>query len=66
MKRAATALRSVFAWLAAGFGLEGTFLAIGTVCLAVAASAIAWWGPWLVVGAIAVLVAVALALPRKV
>lgn len=65
MKRAALALRGLLLVLATAVGLEGTFLIIGTACLAVGASYIAPAGPWFVVGGMAVLAGLALAIPQR-
>lgn len=65
MKRAAVALRGLAASLAALVGLEGAFLLGGTACLATGASYFSPAGPWLVVGVVAVLSGIALALPRR-
>lgn len=65
MKRAAAALNSSIAAIAAGFGLEGAFLLLGTVCLAIGGSFIGPAVPWFVIGGMAVFAGIALALPRK-
>lgn len=62
MKRAAAVLRL---FLMADVGLEGGFLGIGIVCLAVASSYLSPAGPWAVVGAGSVLVGILLAIPRR-
>ncbi|HEY6013834.1 MAG TPA: hypothetical protein VIU37_07500 [Candidatus Limnocylindrales bacterium] len=61
MKRAAAALRLL---VLDGIGLEGGFLLLGTIALAVGAGFIAPAGPWLVVGGMSVLVGILLA-PRR-
>lgn len=58
MKRAVVAL-------ADAIGLEGAFLLIGTALLAVGTSYITPAGPWLVVGAVALALGLALAVPRR-
>jgi hypothetical protein len=59
------ALRALVVAFAATVGPEGTFLVAGTCCLAVASSYISAAGPWFVVGAISLLVSIALALPTR-
>lgn len=65
MKRATIALRSLLARIAAGVGLEGTFLLIATVTGAVGASYLSPAGPWLVVAGVSLLVGLALTLPTR-
>ena len=65
MKRAAIALRSILLTIARGLGLEGAFLAVGTILAAVGASYVAPAGPWLVVGAMCIAAGLALAIPRR-
>ncbi len=65
MKRAAVALRTLLVSAAASVGLEGAFLLIGTVCLAYASLGISTYGPAAVVGAVALLVGIALTVPRR-
>jgi hypothetical protein len=65
MRRAALAIRRSAGSLAAAVGIEGTFLIIGTACLAVASSYISAAGPWLTVGAVSMLAGVALAVPTR-
>ena len=65
MKAAAAALRVLLISFLAGVGLEGGFLLIGTFCLAIFAAAIHPAGPWLVVGVMAVLAGLALAIPGR-
>lgn len=65
MKRAAIALRSLATGVMSGVGLEGTFLGLGTVCLAVFASFFSPAGPWLVVGTVALVTGIALARPAR-
>lgn len=62
MKRATVALRRL---LVDGLGLEGGFLLIGTVLLATFAAFIHPAGPLLVVGAVCLLLGLALAVPRR-
>lgn len=64
MKRATAALSSLIASTSRNVGLEGAFLLGGTACLAVFAASVNPAGPWLVVGAVALLVGLALAMPR--
>lgn len=63
--RAARALRALLRRLALAIGLEGAFLAGGTAALAVGASYLHPAGPWFVVGGVAVLVGLALAVPTR-
>lgn len=65
MKRAAIALRSVIALVAAAIGLEGAFLVTGTVVLAYGAGLISPVGPFLVVGSMCILAGLALAVPIR-
>lgn len=65
MKRAAVALRSILLALARGLGLEGSFLAVGTILAAVGASYISPAGPWLVIGTVCIVAGLALAVPRR-
>ena len=65
MKRAAVALRDLLATLIGGVGLEGAFLLVGTVCLAVFAWSINPYGPWLVAGVMFTLAGIALAVPGR-
>jgi hypothetical protein len=65
VKRAAVALRALVVGVLGAVGLEGAFLVAGTCCLAVASSYISAAGPWFVVGAMATLAGIALALPRR-
>ena len=65
MRDAAVALRALLVGFLAGVGLEGGFLLVGTFCLAVFAAAIHPAGPWLVVGCMAVLAGLALAIPGR-
>lgn len=65
MKRAAIALRRLLFSVARGVGMEGTFLLAGTAALAVGASYFSPAGPWLVVGIVALLIGLALAMPRR-
>lgn len=65
MKRAAAALAALASQIASGVGLEGTFLIIGTTLLAIGSSLIHPAGPWIVVGAVCLLVTFALAQPRR-
>lgn len=58
MKRAAVALRGL---IVNGFGLEGVLLVAGTVALAIGAGYISPAGPWLAVGAVAILLGLATA-----
>lgn len=60
MKQAAAALRGLFGRTSAAVGLEGAFLVVGTVCLAIGASFFSPAGPWLVVGGVGLLVSIAL------
>ena len=64
MKRAAVALRSLASGIVSGVGLEGTFLGLGTACLAVFASFLSPAGPWLVLGVVGLATGIALAIPR--
>lgn len=65
MKKGALAVRLHIARLAAGVGLEGGFLLIGAILLAVGSSFISPAGPWLVLGGLCVLVGIALAVPAR-
>jgi hypothetical protein len=65
MKRAAVALRSWLVRLGADIGLEGAFLLTGTAFLAVGASFLSPAGPWLVIGGMAVVTGLALAIPAR-
>lgn len=62
MRRAAQVLQQL---VVDGIGLEGGFLLLGTVCLAVGAGFVAPAGPWLVVGGMASIVGILLAVPRR-
>lgn len=62
MKRAAAALRS---FLTQTVDVEGAFLLVGTVSLAVGSYLVNPILPWFVVGGICVLVGVLLAAPRR-
>ena len=63
--RPVSALRDLIVAIARGVGLEGAFLIAGTAALSVGASFIHPAGPWLVSGGVAVLIGIALALPRS-
>lgn len=65
MKRAAVAVRSLVGRILSSVGIEGAFLLVGTACLAVGSSYIAPYAPLLVVGFMAILAGVALALPER-
>lgn len=58
MKRAAIALRAL---IVDGIGIEGFLLAGGTAALAVGSSYLSPAGPWLVVGAVLLLLGIAAA-----
>jgi hypothetical protein len=63
--RPVSALRSLLIRFFRAVGLEGAFLAAGTAALAVGSSFFSPAGPWLVVGAVGVLLGLALAVPRS-
>lgn len=65
MKPAVALLRSSMLTLVAAVGLEGWFLVVGTLMVAVGASFISPAGPWLVVGGVALLLGLALAVPVR-
>ena len=65
MKRAAVAIRSLTAFIAAGIGREGAFLIGGTIALAVGSTFLSPAGPWIVVGSVCLLAWYALAVPRS-
>ena len=65
MKRAAIALRWLIGSVAAGVGIEGAFLLLGTVLLAVASTHLHPAGPLFVVGGMSVLAGLALAIPPR-
>jgi hypothetical protein len=65
MRQAAVALRSLLSRIAAGVGLEGGFLALGGLLLAVGASFLSPAGPWLVLGGLCAFIGIALAVPRS-
>lgn len=66
MRRAAIALRSLAARLGSAVGIEGAFLTAGTIALAVGSSYFSAAGPWIVAGAVCVLLGIALAVaPRS-
>lgn len=65
MRRAAAALRGLALSTASAVGLEGAFLATGTALVAVGSTYISAAGPFFVVGAMALLAGVALALPTR-
>lgn len=62
MRGAIAALR---AHLAADVGLEGLLLLVGTLLLAVGSSYLSPAGPWLVVGIVALVLGLALAIPVR-
>lgn len=62
MKRTAYALS---AYLGSVVGLEGLFLIVGTILLAIGSSYVSPVGPWLVVGGMCVLAGFALAVPQR-
>lgn len=63
MKRAAVSIGRFVSLVAGGVGLEGAFLVAGTALLAVGSTFIVPYGPWFVVGGMAILAGIALALP---
>lgn len=65
VKRTALAVRSLLGAVAGAVGLEGAFLAAGTVMLAVAAGYVTPAGPFVVVGSMCILAGIALALPAR-
>lgn len=65
MKPAVVTLRSWLSLLIRGVGIEGAFLVLGAALLAIGAGLVHPAGPWLVLGATAVLVALALAIPTR-
>ena len=65
MKQAAVAVRSLLGRIAAGVGLEGGFLAVGGILLAVGASYLSPAGPWLVLGFLCVVIGIAVAVPSR-
>jgi hypothetical protein len=65
VKRAAGALRQLVGRVAGSIGLEGTFLVTGTVLLAVASTYLSPAGPWAVVGAVSLVLGLALAVPTR-
>lgn len=62
MKRAAQAL-AVF--LDRVVGVEGAFLLLGTILLAVGSGFLTPAGPWFVIGGISLAIGLALAMPRR-
>lgn len=62
MKRAALVLR---AFLVSEVGIEGLFLALGTACLAIASAFVSPAGPWAVIGVMALVVGLLMAVPRR-
>ena len=65
MKRAAVSIRGLTARVASSIGLEGAFLLAGTVLLAIGASYIAPFGPWIVAGSLCILAGIGLAIPER-
>lgn len=65
MKATAMAVFGLLTGIAGAIGLEGAFLLVGTVALAIFAAAINPAGPWLVVGIMCILAGIALALPER-
>lgn len=66
MKHATVALRSLLGLVAASVGLEGALLVAGTAVLAAGSGIIHPAGPYLVVGAVCLLLGLALAVhPRR-
>jgi len=65
MKQAAVAVRALAVRIAAGVGLEGGFLAVGGILLAIGASYLSPAGPWLVLGGLSAFIGIALAVPRS-
>lgn len=65
MKTTAVALRDLGLRVALNVGLEGTFLILGTICLAIGSSYLWAFGPWLVIGFVSIIAGLALAVPRR-
>ena len=63
MKRPTEALAALTARIARGLGIEGAFLLAGTTLLAIGASYLGPAWPWIVTGAVALLIGLALSLP---
>lgn len=63
MRRAAAAIGGLVRSTASAVGLEGSFLALGTVITSVGASFVSPAGPWFVVGIVCLIAGIALALP---
>lgn len=51
--------------LASAVGIEGVFLLVGTIALAIFAASIHPAGPWAVVGIMCILAGIALAIPER-
>ena len=65
MRLAALALRDLIARIGGWFGIEGAFLVVGAICLAIwSYFALAPYAPWAVVGALCVVAWLALTLRR--
>jgi hypothetical protein len=65
VKRAGAALAVLLDRLAKGVGLDGAFLLIATISIAVGSWFVSTILPWFVVGSIAFIVWLALTMPRR-
>lgn len=65
MKRAAASLHDFTTWLSATVGLEGAFVLLGTGLLSAGAERLVSGGALLVAGSVALLIGIALVVPRK-
>jgi len=65
VKRATVALRDLLVWLGKSVDMEGAFLLAGTALLAIGSTYLNPAGPWIVVGGVALILGLALAVPTR-